>query len=147
MQFSHNPCFKTWYSLLVEEIDVGDAKLRQVVSGLAKYCSPEELTVWLLLDLLEVDSFFTWFFLHGFVLIFTFVRWIFTLSDIFWCLHALCRTVRLCWLQMWNLESYAMWRQKDWYVFIVICIIVLSLPVIKIVPLFSYFVFESSTRE
>lgn len=32
-------------SLLVEEIDVGDAKLRQVVSGLAKYCSPEELTV------------------------------------------------------------------------------------------------------
>lgn len=31
-------------SLLVEEIDVGDAKLRQVVSGLAKYCSPEELT-------------------------------------------------------------------------------------------------------
>lgn len=32
-------------SLLVEEIDVGDAKLRQVVSGLAKYCSPDELTV------------------------------------------------------------------------------------------------------
>ncbi|XWS65569.1 hypothetical protein CRYUN_Cryun05aG0125000 [Craigia yunnanensis] len=31
-------------SLLVEEIDVGEAKLRQVVSGLAKYCSPEELT-------------------------------------------------------------------------------------------------------
>ncbi|KAF3433269.1 hypothetical protein FNV43_RR24371 [Rhamnella rubrinervis] len=31
-------------SLLVEEIDVGDAKMRQVVSGLAKYCSPEELT-------------------------------------------------------------------------------------------------------
>ncbi|PRQ59633.1 putative methionine--tRNA ligase [Rosa chinensis] len=31
-------------SLLVEEIDVGDAKLRQVVSGLAKFCSPEELT-------------------------------------------------------------------------------------------------------
>ncbi|XP_043813979.1 aminoacyl tRNA synthase complex-interacting multifunctional protein 1-like isoform X5 [Manihot esculenta] len=31
-------------SLLVEEIDVGDAKLRQVVSGLAKYCSPDELT-------------------------------------------------------------------------------------------------------
>ncbi|GAV67796.1 tRNA_bind domain-containing protein [Cephalotus follicularis] len=30
-------------SLLVEEIDVGDAKLRQVVSGLAKYCSPDEL--------------------------------------------------------------------------------------------------------
>ncbi|XP_022743751.1 aminoacyl tRNA synthase complex-interacting multifunctional protein 1 [Durio zibethinus] len=30
-------------SLLVEEIDVGEAKLRQVVSGLAKYCSPEEL--------------------------------------------------------------------------------------------------------
>ncbi|XP_021296974.1 aminoacyl tRNA synthase complex-interacting multifunctional protein 1 [Herrania umbratica] len=31
-------------SLLVEEIDVGEAKLRQVVSGLAKYYSPEELT-------------------------------------------------------------------------------------------------------
>ncbi|KAA0066998.1 aminoacyl tRNA synthase complex-interacting multifunctional protein 1 isoform X1 [Cucumis melo var. makuwa] len=31
-------------SLLVEEIDVGEAKVRQVVSGLAKYCSPEELT-------------------------------------------------------------------------------------------------------
>ncbi|KAJ1429814.1 tRNA-binding domain [Sesbania bispinosa] len=31
-------------SLLVEEIDVGEAKLRQVVSGLAKYLSPEELT-------------------------------------------------------------------------------------------------------
>ncbi|TKY73950.1 Methionine--tRNA ligase [Spatholobus suberectus] len=31
-------------SLLVEEIDVGDAKLRQVVSGLAKYCRPDELT-------------------------------------------------------------------------------------------------------
>ncbi|KAL6980845.1 hypothetical protein U1Q18_022482 [Sarracenia purpurea var. burkii] len=31
-------------SLLVEEIDTGDAKLRQVVSGLAKYCTPDELT-------------------------------------------------------------------------------------------------------
>ncbi|XVF41197.1 hypothetical protein PTKIN_Ptkin01aG0260800 [Pterospermum kingtungense] len=31
-------------SLLVEEIDVGEAKLRQVVSGLAQYCSPEQLT-------------------------------------------------------------------------------------------------------
>ncbi|XP_050385576.1 LOW QUALITY PROTEIN: tRNA-aminoacylation cofactor arc1-like [Argentina anserina] len=31
-------------SLLVEEIDVGEAKLRQVVSGLAKFCNPEELT-------------------------------------------------------------------------------------------------------
>ncbi|KAL0452647.1 UNVERIFIED_CONTAM: putative methionine--tRNA ligase [Sesamum latifolium] len=31
-------------SLLVEEIDVGEAKCRQVVSGLAKYCMPEELT-------------------------------------------------------------------------------------------------------
>ncbi|KOM27717.1 hypothetical protein LR48_Vigan454s000600 [Vigna angularis] len=31
-------------SLLVEEIDVGEAKLRQVVSGLAKYFSPDELT-------------------------------------------------------------------------------------------------------
>ncbi|KAF5752628.1 OB-fold nucleic acid binding domain-containing protein isoform 3 [Tripterygium wilfordii] len=31
-------------SLLVEEIDVGEAKLRQVVSGLAKYCTPEVLT-------------------------------------------------------------------------------------------------------
>ncbi|KAE9608770.1 hypothetical protein Lal_00020518 [Lupinus albus] len=31
-------------SLLVEEIDIGEAKLRQVVSGLAKYCSPDELT-------------------------------------------------------------------------------------------------------
>ncbi|XP_057979362.1 methionine--tRNA ligase, cytoplasmic [Malania oleifera] len=30
-------------SLLVEEIDIGDAKLRQVVSGLAKYCNPVEL--------------------------------------------------------------------------------------------------------
>ncbi|XP_050211098.1 uncharacterized protein LOC126661320 isoform X2 [Mercurialis annua] len=31
-------------SLLVEEIDIGEAKLRQVVSGLAKFCTPEELT-------------------------------------------------------------------------------------------------------
>ncbi|KAK8661925.1 hypothetical protein V6N13_091513 [Hibiscus sabdariffa] len=31
-------------SLLVEEIDVGEAKLRQVVSGLAKFCKPEDLT-------------------------------------------------------------------------------------------------------
>ncbi|CAM8961347.1 unnamed protein product [Rhodiola kirilowii] len=31
-------------SLLVEEIDVGDAKARQVVSGLAKFCSPDDLT-------------------------------------------------------------------------------------------------------
>ncbi|KAF8403921.1 hypothetical protein HHK36_012027 [Tetracentron sinense] len=31
-------------SLLVEEIDLGDVKLRQVVSRLAKYCSPDELT-------------------------------------------------------------------------------------------------------
>ncbi|RAL51332.1 hypothetical protein DM860_010834 [Cuscuta australis] len=31
-------------SLLVEEIDVGEAKCRQVVSGLAKYFTPEELT-------------------------------------------------------------------------------------------------------
>ncbi|KAF5771181.1 putative methionine--tRNA ligase [Helianthus annuus] len=31
-------------SLLVEEIDVGEGKCRQVVSGLAKYCSPDELT-------------------------------------------------------------------------------------------------------
>ncbi|KAJ4720236.1 tRNA-binding protein [Melia azedarach] len=31
-------------SLLVEEIDVGEAKLRQVVSGLAKYCNADELT-------------------------------------------------------------------------------------------------------
>jgi aminoacyl tRNA synthase complex-interacting multifunctional protein 1 len=30
-------------SLLVEEIDTGDAKLRQVVSGLAKYCNPDDL--------------------------------------------------------------------------------------------------------
>ncbi|KAL8154356.1 hypothetical protein V2J09_012116 [Rumex salicifolius] len=30
-------------SLLVEEIDVGEVKARQVVSGLAKFCSPEEL--------------------------------------------------------------------------------------------------------
>ncbi|XP_071707360.1 tRNA-aminoacylation cofactor arc1-like [Rutidosis leptorrhynchoides] len=30
-------------SLLVEEIDVGEGKCRQVVSGLAKYCTPEEL--------------------------------------------------------------------------------------------------------
>ena len=30
---------------MVEEIDVEDAKLRQVVSGLAKCCSPEDLTV------------------------------------------------------------------------------------------------------
>lgn len=33
---------------------MGDTKLRQVVSGLAKYCTPEELTVG---SLLEVDSF------------------------------------------------------------------------------------------
>ncbi|KAE9465117.1 hypothetical protein C3L33_02982, partial [Rhododendron williamsianum] len=32
------------HSLLVEEIDTGDAKLRQVVSGLAKYCNPDDLT-------------------------------------------------------------------------------------------------------
>ncbi|XP_017214872.1 uncharacterized protein LOC108192873 isoform X2 [Daucus carota subsp. sativus] len=31
-------------SLLVEEIDVGEPKLRQVVSGLAKYCTPDQLT-------------------------------------------------------------------------------------------------------
>ncbi|KAG5148379.1 hypothetical protein JHK82_015260 [Glycine max] len=31
-------------SLLVEEIDVGEDKVRQVVSGLAKYCNPDELT-------------------------------------------------------------------------------------------------------
>ncbi|KZV34914.1 aminoacyl tRNA synthase complex-interacting multifunctional protein 1 [Dorcoceras hygrometricum] len=31
-------------SLLVEEIDVGEAKCRQVVSGLAKYCTPDQLT-------------------------------------------------------------------------------------------------------
>ncbi|WCJ20092.1 Nucleic acid-binding OB-fold-like protein [Euphorbia peplus] len=31
-------------SLLVEEIDVGEAKVRQVVSGLAKFCTPDELT-------------------------------------------------------------------------------------------------------
>ncbi|XP_042490327.1 aminoacyl tRNA synthase complex-interacting multifunctional protein 1 [Macadamia integrifolia] len=31
-------------SLLVEEIDLGDGNKRQVVSGLAKYCSPDELT-------------------------------------------------------------------------------------------------------
>ncbi|KAI4306557.1 hypothetical protein L6164_029825 [Bauhinia variegata] len=31
-------------SLLVEEMDVGEAKLRQVVSGLAKFYSPDELT-------------------------------------------------------------------------------------------------------
>ncbi|KAK4798636.1 hypothetical protein SAY86_030962 [Trapa natans] len=30
-------------SLLVEEIDVGEAKARQVVSGLAKYCTPDSL--------------------------------------------------------------------------------------------------------
>ncbi|XP_073035953.1 probable methionine--tRNA ligase [Primulina eburnea] len=30
-------------SLLVEEIDIGEAKCRQVVSGLAKYCSPDQL--------------------------------------------------------------------------------------------------------
>ncbi|CAO1946413.1 unnamed protein product [Urochloa humidicola] len=31
-------------SLLVEEIDLGDGNVRQVVSGLAKYCSPDDLT-------------------------------------------------------------------------------------------------------
>ncbi|XP_066312797.1 uncharacterized protein [Miscanthus floridulus] len=31
-------------SLLVEEIDLGDGNMRQVVSGLAKYCSPDDLT-------------------------------------------------------------------------------------------------------
>ncbi|XP_018434796.2 uncharacterized protein LOC108807056 isoform X2 [Raphanus sativus] len=30
-------------SLLVEEIDVGEGKVRQVVSGLAKFCSPDDL--------------------------------------------------------------------------------------------------------
>lgn len=32
-------------SLLVEEIDVGEGKVRQVVSGLAKFCSPDDLAV------------------------------------------------------------------------------------------------------
>ena len=46
-------------SLLVEEIDTGDAKLRQVVSGLAKYCSPDELTVRIMLELVKHNfSFF-----------------------------------------------------------------------------------------
>ncbi|KAL5720822.1 hypothetical protein ACHQM5_013453 [Ranunculus cassubicifolius] len=31
-------------SLLVEEIELGDGVVRQVVSGLAKYCSPDDLT-------------------------------------------------------------------------------------------------------
>ncbi|XP_010505817.1 PREDICTED: aminoacyl tRNA synthase complex-interacting multifunctional protein 1 isoform X2 [Camelina sativa] len=31
-------------SLLVEEIDVGEDKVRQVVSGLAKFCNPDDLT-------------------------------------------------------------------------------------------------------
>ncbi|KAG2601595.1 hypothetical protein PVAP13_5KG603100 [Panicum virgatum] len=31
-------------SLLVEEIDLGDGNVRQVVIGLAKYCSPDDLT-------------------------------------------------------------------------------------------------------
>ncbi|KAF6168683.1 hypothetical protein GIB67_026569 [Kingdonia uniflora] len=31
-------------SLLVEEIELGDGNVRQVVSGLAKFCSPDELT-------------------------------------------------------------------------------------------------------
>lgn len=31
-------------SLLVEEIDVGEGKCRQVVSGLAKFCNPDDLT-------------------------------------------------------------------------------------------------------
>ncbi|XXG85994.1 hypothetical protein AAC387_Pa11g0988 [Persea americana] len=31
-------------SLLVEEIDLGNGNVRQVVSGLAKYCTPEEMT-------------------------------------------------------------------------------------------------------
>nr|CAB3478691.1 unnamed protein product [Digitaria exilis] len=31
-------------SLLVEEIDLGEGNVRQVVSGLAKYCSPDDLT-------------------------------------------------------------------------------------------------------
>lgn len=38
---------KMWCSLLVEEIDIGEAKCRQVVSGLAKYCTPDQLTVWM----------------------------------------------------------------------------------------------------
>lgn len=33
-------------SLLVEEIDVGEGKVRQVVSGLAKFCSPDDLAVY-----------------------------------------------------------------------------------------------------
>lgn len=32
-------------SLLVEEIDVGEGKVRQVVSGLAKFCNPDDLAV------------------------------------------------------------------------------------------------------
>lgn len=38
-------CVLSIYSLLVEEIDVGEGKVRQVVSGLAKFCSPDDLTV------------------------------------------------------------------------------------------------------
>lgn len=37
--------FHSFYSLLVEEIDLGDGNLRQVVSGLAKFCSPDDLLV------------------------------------------------------------------------------------------------------
>ena len=40
------PWFSLCNSLLVEEIDVGEEKVRQVVSGLAKYYGADELLVW-----------------------------------------------------------------------------------------------------
>lgn len=45
-------------SLLVEEIDVGEAKPRQVVSGLAKFCSPDDLTVFSFFELIILSTIF-----------------------------------------------------------------------------------------
>lgn len=56
------------YSLLVEEIDVGEAKCRQVVSGLAKFCSPEQLTVCSLslsISICYISGFFELVLLHS----------------------------------------------------------------------------------
>lgn len=43
--FVINVCLFDILSLLVEEIDVGESKVRQVVSGLAKYFSADDLVV------------------------------------------------------------------------------------------------------
>lgn len=91
IQSQHFVYFVLWCSLLVEEIDVGEAKLRQVVSGLAKYCSPEELTV------CTIQVSVRKAFALNFCLLFrghTFIFWRFSkmgLSDVgSWCLESPC---------------------------------------------------------